>query len=118
MSQIIRPSRHPNEFDIYWQGVQGSKIHLDFNPLLESYQLEGEYCLLHWQARPRGLRRWGIYDSATGTYTALDAPQLLDSPIRLLQVPEPLQPGGSVPTAVCCIQGALSRDGDNYRIDG
>jgi hypothetical protein len=37
------------------------RLVVDFGPLVEALNLTGDYCLVHWQARPRGERRWGVF---------------------------------------------------------
>ncbi|MEM8641657.1 MAG: hypothetical protein AAGG51_22990 [Cyanobacteria bacterium P01_G01_bin.54] len=60
----------PTRFRLWWQGVFSSAMTIDFEPLIEHFQLKGDFKLVHWQAKPFGLRRWGVYDGLTGTYTS------------------------------------------------
>lgn len=46
------------------------ELKMDFNPIIEAFRLTGFFCLLHWQAKPFGLRRWGIYDAGIDKYFA------------------------------------------------
>lgn len=46
------------------------ELKMDFNPIIEKFQLAGKFCLLHWQAKPFGLRRWGVYDAGIDQYFA------------------------------------------------
>lgn len=46
------------------------ELKMDFNPIIEEFGLTGFFCLLHWQAKPFGLRRWGIYDAGIDQYFA------------------------------------------------
>ncbi len=46
------------------------ELKMDFNPIIESFGLAGKFCLLHWQAKPFGLRRWGVYDAGSDEYFA------------------------------------------------
>ena len=51
---------------------QDSKLTLDFNPIIEQFKLhEGrsDYKLIHWQAKPKGDRQWGVYDRASDSYS-------------------------------------------------
>ncbi|WP_324281579.1 hypothetical protein VKI21_06865 [Cyanobacterium aponinum UTEX 3222] len=100
------------KFQISWEKIQGSEITLDFNPLIKHFQLEGIYCLLHWQARPRNLRRWGIYDAVCDQYYGLDydAVKINACEIKLLQIDESktLFP----PTAVLWLNGKLNYRGE------
>ncbi len=43
---------------------------MDFKPIIEQFKIVGKFCLLHWQAKPFGLRRWGIYDAGIDEYFA------------------------------------------------
>lgn len=46
------------------------ELKMDLNPIINNFQLTGNFCLLHWQAKPFGLRRWGIYDAGIDEYFA------------------------------------------------
>lgn len=46
------------------------ELKMDFNPIIDRFNLTGNFCLLHWQAKPFGLRRWGIYDAGIDEYFA------------------------------------------------
>ena len=52
---------------VFYDG-QPSPLLLDFKPFIEAFTLEEECCLIHWQARPKYKRRWGVYDSKTKRY--------------------------------------------------
>ena len=72
---------------------------MDFNPLIEKFRLVGQFCLLHWQAKPFGERRWGVYDAGSDSYASLLYSELdLQVIPRLLQVDENIVK--TVPTAV------------------
>ena len=93
------------QFEVTYEHLPEFKLALDFNPIIERFNLEGNFCLLHWQAKPFGLRRWGIYDSKTDSYVACEWNQIevLKNP-RCLQVDEALVT--TVPTAVLCFESA------------
>lgn len=57
-------------FKVSTPGVVGQDLELDFNPIIEQFKLEGNFCLIHWQARPKGHREWGIYSSKDDSYTS------------------------------------------------
>ena len=38
-----------------------SLITLDFNPIIKAANLINNFAICHYQARPKGLRRWGIF---------------------------------------------------------
>jgi hypothetical protein len=74
-------------------------LQMNFNPIIERFRLQGNFCLLHWQAKPFGERRWGVYDGANDYYTSLKYCELeLQEIPQLLQVDENLIK--TVPTAV------------------
>lgn len=74
-------------------------LNMDFNPVIDRYRLRGQFCLLHWQAKPVGLRRWGIYDAGVDNYVSQ-----IPEHFRLLVLPQALQVDENivktVPTAV------------------
>lgn len=56
------------KFKVSTPGVSGGDLELDFNPIIDEFKLEGDFCLIHWQARPKGDREWGIYSSKNDSY--------------------------------------------------
>lgn len=46
------------------------ELKMNFTPIIREFQLVGKFCLLHWQAKPFGLRRWGVYDAGADKYFA------------------------------------------------
>jgi len=81
--------------------VPDSRIKLSFAPIIETFGLSGSYCLLHWQAKPKGLRRFGVYCSTSDSYTAIDHDRLrinASGQSLALQINETLHK--TVPTAV------------------
>jgi len=76
---------------------------MDFNPIIDGFRLRRQprFCLLHWQAKPFGQRRWGVYCAGNETdhYVSLKHCELQMQVLpELLQVDENLIK--SVPTAV------------------
>lgn len=70
MKQIEKTAR--GKFNVSTPGVSESKLSLDFNPVIEKLsdrERQQAYKLIHWQAKPRGYREWGIYDAKTDSYT-------------------------------------------------
>jgi len=61
-------------------------LQMDFNPIIERFRLQGNFCLLHWQAKPFGERRWGVYDFGRDYYASIKYCEL---DIQVL--PQPLQ---------------------------
>lgn len=74
-------------------------LEMDFNPLIDRFRLRNDFCILHWQAKPKGERRWGVYDRRADNYTSLKYDQL-----QITVVPTALQVDENiiktVPTAV------------------
>lgn len=82
-------------FRVLWdaQKYQNFALMLDFNPIINHFDLDNlysDYCLLHWQARPVGLRRWGIYNRKSDQYMGCDYDKLTfdNVVVQLLQVDE------------------------------
>ena len=74
-------------------------LRMDFNPIIEQFRLRGKFCLLHWQAKPFGERRWGVYDGGMDDYVSVKYCELeLRVISRLLQLDENIIK--TVPTAV------------------
>lgn len=74
-------------FNITVPNIKGGLLILDFNPLIKYFNLQGNFDLIHWQARPRYYREWGVYNSATDTYLSL--PNLeIEGKLISLQIPD------------------------------
>jgi hypothetical protein len=61
----------------------GVVIEIYFWPIVLEHDLvrrHRQFCLLHFQARPRGLRRVGVYESARALYVSM-WPQQLHTPV-------------------------------------
>jgi hypothetical protein len=41
--------------------IPDSLLTLNFNPIIKSANLIKDFAICHYQARPKGLRRWGIF---------------------------------------------------------
>lgn len=70
-SQIITKGKIPNTFISQWQDalgnlILGSKLDLDFNPVIEASGLVNNFVIVHYQAKPLFLRRFGVI--ANGEY--------------------------------------------------
>lgn len=59
------------KFKVSTPNVTNSDIEIDFNPLIEQFKLSGNYILIHWQAKPKGFREWGIYSSKDDSYKSV-----------------------------------------------
>ncbi len=61
------------KFRVVTDNVANSELILDFDPIIKQFNLSGNYLLIHWQAKPRGHRQWGVYFSGTDNYSSLKA---------------------------------------------
>jgi len=93
-------------FDVTYEHLPDFNLALDFNPIIQRFNLQGSFCLLHWQAKPFGLRRWGVYDGGKDSYVACEWNQIevLKSP-RCLQIDETVS--STVPTAVLFFEAGV-----------
>lgn len=83
-------------------------LRMNFKPIVDEFGLEGNYSLLHWQAKPRGLRRWGCFSMTDGEtqYQAFQEISLGGFGLgRGIQIDETLVK--TVPTAVLWLPDAL-----------
>ncbi|NEO86195.1 MAG: hypothetical protein F6J87_18350 [Spirulina sp. SIO3F2] len=78
------------QFYVWWDEHPEQRLWLNFQPLIEHFDLSGQFCLGHWQAKPFGLRRWGIYEHPANIYTPMDYDQFLGGLywMTFIQVPE------------------------------
>lgn len=99
------------KFQSTWHSVADSTLFLNFNPIIQQYNLTGQYVLLHWQAKPKNLRTWGVYDSVTDTYHSIGSDEVKPfiAEVDILDVPETLIK--TVPTAVLLFRGVSWVDG-------
>lgn len=70
-SQIITKGKTSNTFTCHWQDgfgnlILGSKLDLDFNPVIKASGLVNDFVIVHYQAKPLFLRRFGVI--ANGEY--------------------------------------------------
>lgn len=90
MGQIITKQR-PFTFKSQWEGVRNSELILNWKPIIDQFQLTGNFLLIHWQARPKHYRRWGFYYSGHDHYYTCDYDQLIFQDlvmVELLQISE------------------------------
>ena len=108
------------KFKVYWDywKVKNQYLILDFQPIINKFKLKNNFVLLHWQAKPKNLRRWGAFDSTTERYYPFDYNQIVIQPNinhGLLQISE--QDYLTVPTAVVCYHPAnLISMGDTFTL--
>ena len=61
----------PSRFQVSTEGVVGSDLTLDFAPLIKEHNLSGDYFLIHFQAKPKIHRQWGIYSGKDDSYISV-----------------------------------------------
>lgn len=88
-----------------WLNAQGKVVapplKLNFDVLIEEFNLTGQFTLVHWQARPKNLRRWGIYCATSDHYHSCEYERLRfteSAALQALQVDESVIK--TVPTSV------------------
>lgn len=100
--KILRPDPQTPNFKLIWDNTENSLIYLDFAPLMRevNHQIGDKFAFLHWQARPKGLRRWGVYDGFTNNYYSCDADKIEIDKVehKLIQIDENVI--RTLPTAV------------------
>lgn len=101
------------KFQLSWDDPQYKKdtITIDFQTIIDHFQLDTQYqkyCLLHWQAKPFALRRWGIYCRESQTYHGCDFNKVETGNARsfLLQRPETREI--LPPSAVVCYPDVIA----------
>lgn len=62
----------PAKFKVTTPNVENSELMLDFQPIIDKFKLVGDFKLIHWQARPKGYREFGIYSSVDDSYRSTD----------------------------------------------
>lgn len=94
------------KFRVNTLGVEGSQLLLDFNPIIDRFKLSGRFKLIHWQARPKGHREFGIYDHELDSYRSLVALESIGyGSTQLLQLDDAT--ANTLPSAVICHRGTL-----------
>jgi hypothetical protein len=124
-NQIIKHSNYLGRISIHWTDdsdrvIPNSIIQMDFNPLINAFNLKGAFCLIHWQGKPFGLRRWGVFCNQSKHYYTVDYNQIQFAPqhqLELLQIDENKFPDIR-PTAVLYIANAkVVEVGDKILVD-
>lgn len=67
MREITITPMGKGQFRLRWVEAEGN-LDLDFRPFIERAKKRGCRYLIHWQAKPKGIRRWGIYDIESDAY--------------------------------------------------
>ena len=77
-------------FKIFWTQNHTESIVLNFIPLIKAFNLSqyNNYVLLHWQAKPKNLRRFGAYQP--DEYFGIDYANFSSEDVscQLIQIPE------------------------------
>jgi hypothetical protein len=99
MTPIVVAETVKGQVRLTYPHLPDFELKMDFNPIINKFRLAGSFCLVHWQAKPFGLRRWGVYDGGKDKYYPFTwNGALCSTPPRFLQIDEELVK--SVPTAV------------------
>ncbi len=90
--------------------AETAPLQLNFQPLLDAAEENfsgSPMVMIHFQARPKGLRRWGLYDSESDTYHSFDSDGDVDTESydwTLLSIPDSENPD-VIPTCVFVAYG-------------
>lgn len=87
-------------FRVVTPEARNHQLILNFNPLIKQFNLSGNFQLIHWQAKPKGFREWGIYNALDDNYQSLSGFQI-QGVFKSLQLPD--KTAVSVPSAVLLI---------------
>ena len=91
MRQIIKKIE-PSCFSVWWDNLPESKLIINFTPIIKHFNLQNHFVLAHWQSRPKGLRRWGLYDGISDNYYGADWDKIQTenpcNPLKFLQIDE------------------------------
>lgn len=80
----------PHTFEIVWINLNNQRLRINFSKIINYFQLDQEpFLLVHFQAKPRTKREWGVYSFPEDSYTSTKgaflslpplAPEVLDMP--------------------------------------
>lgn len=93
------------KFALSTEFIPNSDIQLDFNPLINQFELTGDYYLIHWQARPKGYREWGIYRAVDDSYHSLPKIPVVYGGWSSLELDDAT--AATLPSAVVLFRGSL-----------
>ena len=82
-----------------------AELMLDFAKVIDEFELDGDFYLIHWQARPKGFREWGIYSSKTDTYTSTEHIPTCYGGCSTLQLDD--KTATTIPSAVLLFKGYI-----------
>ena len=92
----------PSRFQVTTEGVVGSDLTLDFAPLIKEHNLSGNYFLIHFQAKPKIHRQWGIYSGKDDSYTSVQDIVIFSQNSSTLNLDEARH--NTVPTCVIYVE--------------
>ncbi len=92
------------KFKINTDNIPNSELELDFNPIIDEFDLKGNFLLIHWQAKPKGYRKWGIYSSKGDRYYSLTSIEMERWTGKTLQLDD--LTASTVPSAVLLVKNA------------
>lgn len=103
-------------FLLEYSDLDAFRLVVNFEPLAIATGLADNYCLLHWQAKPHGRRKWGIFCHEGGETRYISPVGFFcDLPILTVQVDETVIT--TVPTAALAVkQAKLRQEGELWRI--
>jgi hypothetical protein len=94
------------KFKVTTPDVENGELLLDFNPIILKFNLSGRFKLIHWQAKPKGHREFGIYNFESDSYRSLVSLESIGyGGIQLLQLDDAT--ANTIPSAVICHRGSL-----------
>lgn len=94
------------KFKVITPRIENSELMLDFQPIIDKFKLIGDFKLIHWQARPKGHREFGIYSSIDDSYRSTDNVDKAGyGSLQLLQLNDAT--ANTIPSAVILHRGNL-----------
>ena len=90
------------KFKVATPGVTNSELELDFQPVIDQFKLDGDFVLIHFQARPKGHREWGIYSSKDDSYRSISELAINWATVKSLQLDDAT--AKTIPSAVLHVQ--------------
>lgn len=93
------------KFALATEFIANSELELDFNPIIKQFELKGDYYLIHWQARPKGYREWGVYRAVDDSYHSLPKIPIAYGGWSSLQLDDAIT--NTLPSAVVLFRGSL-----------
>lgn len=104
------------KFKINYQELPDFELVMDFNPLIQRFNLQPPYCLVHWQAKPKEQRRWGVFDGQLDQYFSVNWNKLQFelNKSRPIEIDE--NSAKTVPTAVLLFDNCHAQDQGFIRV--